>query len=321
MRLFSGIIAAAALAASSAAPAQEVTLSALSFLANESAFGKPFVDWAAEVNKEGAGVVKIDIRPSGSMPIFEMGNALKSGVLHFGSIAPTFYQNLLPLGDAIKLRTLPAEEIRKNGGHDFINQLHNDKANMWYLTTWGDNVPFHIYTREKKLETADFTGLRIRVTPVYRALIQSLGGSIVVIPPPELQAALERGVVDGYGWPLWDLKGLGVERYTKYRIDPGFYHTTQCFVMNLDKWRTLPKAAQDLLARKSAEFELKFAREAAAQNDLYREDQQKVGVSVVNLSSDVAAKYLKAAYDAGWEEATKLDPINAPKLRKLISKD
>jgi TRAP-type C4-dicarboxylate transport system substrate-binding protein len=91
--------------------------------------------------------------------------------------------------------------------------------------------------------------------------------------------------------------------------------------MNLDKWRTLPKAAQDLLARKSAEFELKFAREAAAQNDLYREDQQKVGVSVVNLSSDVAAKYLKAAYDAGWEEATKLDPINAPKLRKLISKD
>jgi TRAP-type C4-dicarboxylate transport system substrate-binding protein len=320
MKHISGLIAAALVAASAAA-AQEVTLSALSFLPNESAFGKPFVDWAAEVNKEGAGVVKIDVRPAGSIPVFEMGNALKTGVLHFGSTAPTFYQNLLPIGDALKLRTLPPEEIRKNGGWAFINQLHNEKANMWYLTTWGDNVPFHIYTREKKIEAADFSGLRIRVTPVYRALVQSLGGSIVVIPPPELQAALERGVVDGYGWPLWDLKGLGVERFTKYRIDPGFYHTTQCFVMNLDKWRALPKAAQDLLMRKAAAFEAGFASAAGPRNDQYREDQKNVGVNVVTLSGDAAARYLRAAYDAGWDEATKLDPVNAPKLRKFISKD
>jgi TRAP-type C4-dicarboxylate transport system substrate-binding protein len=136
-----------------------------------------------------------------------------------------------------------------------------------------------------------------------------------------LQAALERGVVDGYGWPLWDLKGLGVERYTKYRIDPGFYHTTQCFVMNLDKWRSLPKAAQDILLRKAAEFEANFARQAAAQNDRYREEQQKAGIAVVSLAGEAAARYRRAAYDAGWEEATKLDPVNAPQLRKFISKD
>jgi TRAP-type C4-dicarboxylate transport system substrate-binding protein len=320
--LFAAIAAAAAVAMSPASPsAQETVLSALSFLPNESAFGRPFTAWAAEVNREGAGLVKIDVRPAGSMPVFEMGNALKSGVLHFGSTAPTFYQSLLPVGDALKLRTLSAEDIRRNGGHDFINQLHNEKANMWYLTTWGDNVPFHIYMRERKIEKADFTGLRIRVSPVYRALVQTLGGTIVVIPPPELQPALERGVVDGYGWPLWDLKGLGVERYTKIRIDPGFYQTTQCFVMNLDKWRALPKAAQDLLARKSAEFELKFARAAAAENARYDEDQRKSGIAVSTLTGSDAQRYLKAAYEAGWEEAAKLDAVNAPKLRKLISKE
>jgi TRAP-type C4-dicarboxylate transport system substrate-binding protein len=301
--------------------AQETALSALSFVPNESAFGRPFTEWAAEVNREGAGLVKIDVRPSGSIPVFEMGNALKSGVLHLASTAPTFYQNLLPVGDALKLRTLPAEEIRRNGGHDFINQLHNEKANMWYLTTWGDNMPFHIYMRDKKIEKADFTGLRIRVSPVYRALVQALGGTIVVIPPPELQPALERGVVDGYGFPLMDLREFGVERYTKVRIDPGFYQTAQAFVMNLDKWRALPRAAQDLLARKSAEFELKFARAAAAENARYDEHQRKSGIAVATLTGSDAQRYLKAAYEAGWEEAAKLDAVNAPKLRKLISKD
>lgn len=307
--------------AAAGASAQETVLSALSFLPNESAFGRPFTEWAADVNKEGAGLVKIDIRPAGSIPVFEMGNALKTGVLHFGSTAATFYQNLLPIGDAIKLRTRTAQEIRANGGHDFFNQLHNEKANMWYLTTWGDNVPFHIYLRDRRIEKADLTGLRIRVSPVYRALVQALNGTVVVIPPPELLAGIERGVVDGYGWPLWDLRGLGIERFTKFRVDPGFYQTSQCFVMNLDKWRALPQAARDLLTRKAIEFETRFANEAAAVNARYEEEQKAAGIAVIKFAGAEAERYLRAAYDAGWEEAARLDPVNAPKLRSLISKN
>jgi TRAP-type C4-dicarboxylate transport system substrate-binding protein len=317
-----GSAAATLMALSPSAPsAQETVLSAVGFLPNDSEFGKPFVEFASRINREGAGLVRLDIRLAGSIPVFEMGNALKTGVLHFGFTAATFYQNLLPIGDAIKLRTRTTEEIHKNGGWDFFNQLHNERANMWHLSTWGDNVPFHIYTRDKKVEKADFTGLRIRVSPVYRALVQALGGTIAVIPPPELQPALERGVVDGFGWPLWDLKGLGVERYTKFRIDPGFYQTSQSFVLNLDKWRALPKAAQDLMTREAMAFEVKFARDAAAQNARYEDEQRRAGITVVTLSGAEAERYRRAAYDAGWEEAAKLDAVNAPKLRKLISKE
>jgi len=33
----------------------------------------------------------------------------------------------------------------------------------------------------------------------------------------------------------------------------------------------------------------------------------------------VAEDYLKLSYDAAWEEFMKLDPVNAPTLKKLIS--
>ena len=34
----------------------------------------------------------------------------------------------------------------------------------------------------------------------------------------------------------------------------------------------------------------------------------------------MAEEYLKKAYDSAWAEAEKLDPVNAPKLKKLITK-
>ncbi len=41
--------------------------------------------------------------------------------------------------------------------------------------------------------------------------------------PGEVYTALERGVVDGYGWPITGIFDLGWHEKTKYRVDPGFY--------------------------------------------------------------------------------------------------
>ena len=67
-------------------------------------------------------------------------------------------------------------EQRKNGTWDYINQLHNQKLNSQYLARQFHNVPFHIYLN-KKIDKLDFTGLKIRVTPVYRDIVEALGGT------------------------------------------------------------------------------------------------------------------------------------------------
>jgi TRAP-type mannitol/chloroaromatic compound transport system substrate-binding protein len=41
--------------------------------------------------------------------------------------------------------------------------------------------------------------------------------------PGEVYTALERGVVDGYGWPTAGIFDLGWHEKTKFRVDPGFY--------------------------------------------------------------------------------------------------
>ena len=41
--------------------------------------------------------------------------------------------------------------------------------------------------------------------------------------PGEVFTGLERGVVDGYGWPLLGIFDFGWQEKTKYRLEPGFY--------------------------------------------------------------------------------------------------
>ena len=55
--------------------------------------------------------------------------------------------------------------------------------------------------------------------------------------PGEVYTALERGVIDGYGWPIHALFDLNWQEKTKYRVDPGFYNAEVSLIMNLDKYK------------------------------------------------------------------------------------
>lgn len=311
---------ACALATACLAPAfaQETKLSGISFLRNNESFGWPFAEWVEDINKTGKGLVQIEIKAFGSIPVPEMGNAIKGGVVDIGNIPPTFYQNLLPVGDGIKMMTIPPEEVRKNGGFALLNKLHNEKVNAEVLCTYGYGVPFHLFLRDKKIDKADLTGLKIRVTPVYRAFFRALGAQVVVMPPIEVLTALERGVVDGYGWPIWDIKTPGWDKYTKFRVDPGFYYVAGMFIMNLDKWKSLRPDQRAFLSKKAEEFESYIPKIAPQKNAEYAKEQTDAGVQVIKLEGAEATKFVSAAYDAGWDEIIKIDPENGPKLKALI---
>jgi len=153
------------------------------------------------VNAEGKGTLQINfIGGPKAIPAFEVGNAVKTGVVDMALTTGAFYTNLMPEADALKLAQLPIAEQRKNGAFEYINQIWNQKANMYYLARMVEHQPFHLYLN-KEITKPDLTGLKIRITPVYRDFFQALNGNVVTTPPGEVYTALERGVVDGYGWP------------------------------------------------------------------------------------------------------------------------
>src|SRR5687768_18202813 len=51
--------------------------------------------------------------------------------------------------------------------YDLINKIWAEKANMRYLAKVVEFTPFHLYVN-KKIDKPDLTGLKIRITPVYR---------------------------------------------------------------------------------------------------------------------------------------------------------
>ena len=243
------VAAAAAFIALWIAPAaaQEVTLRAVTSFAEGTQFSKNFERFIEKVNADGKGVVKINyIGGPRAMPPFEVGNAVRTKVVDIANVTGAFYTNLMPEADGFKLVSKPMSEQRKNGTWEFINQLHNQKLNAQYLARQFHNVPFHIYLN-KKPDKLDFTGLKIRVTPVYKDIVEALGGTAITTPPGEVYTALERGVVDGYGWPVSGIFDLGWEKVTKFRLEPAFYSVEVNVLVNLDTWKGLTDAQRKVL--------------------------------------------------------------------------
>jgi TRAP-type transport system periplasmic protein len=309
-----------ALALTGAASAQEAHLRGVSAFAEKTTYSRGFEKFIDRVNAAGKGVIQITyIGGPKAMPPFEVGNALKNGVVDLANATGAFYTNLMPEADAWKLTQRPMAELRKNGGYDYMAKLYEQKMNAILLARVVDNNPFHLYLN-KKISAPDLTGLKLRITPVYRDFFQALGGTVVQTAPGEVYTALERGVVDGYGWPITGIFDLGWNERTKYRVDPGFYSAEVSILINKSVWDKLNDQQKAVLSKAAAEGEAEAAAEFAKENAADTEKQAKAGIETIKFDDAGTKKYLDTAYEAGWAGVTRQSLEHGPKLRTLFSK-
>ena len=315
-RLAGGVLATlACLSGVGQASAQEVTLKAVSAFNEQSFFSRHFEAFVKKVNEEGKGLVQINyLGGPQNMPPFEVGNAVRSGVVDMANVTGVFYTNLVPEALAMAFTEKTSAELRASGAHDFINTLMAEKG-LIYQARLSDHVPYHIYTN--KGFSGDLAGQKMRITPVYRDFFFALGATVVQTAPGEVYTALERGVVDGYGWPIGGMMDLGWQDKTKARVDPGFYSSENGILMNLARWNSLTQAQRDFLNKQFAWAEAQnagyldeIAKEAAAQT--------KAGVQVITLEGDALVRFKQAAYDAAWKRVKENSPQHGEKLQALF---
>lgn len=312
----SGLTALALAASLASATAQEVTLRAVTSFAEGTQFSKNFERFIEKVNKDGKGVVQINyIGGPRAMPPFEVGNAVRSKVVDMANVPGAFYTNLMPEADGFKLISKPMSEQRKNGTWALTNQLHNQKLNSYHLARQFHNIPFHIYLN-KKIDKLDFTGLKIRVTPVYRDIVQALGGTPITTPPGEVFTALERGVVDGYGWPVTGIFDLGWDKVTKFRMEPAFYSVEVNVLVNLDVWKGLNDKQRKVLSDAALWLEA-LDSENVALIKAERDRQAKAGIQPIDFGPAEAKKFLQQANDVAWKSVIAKSPDTGAKLRQL----
>jgi TRAP-type C4-dicarboxylate transport system substrate-binding protein len=302
----------------SAAQAQEVTLRLVSAFAENGIYVQRLQPWIQKFNAEGKGTLQINfIGGPKAIPPFEAGNAVKTGVVEIAMTTGAFYTNVMPEADFLKLTEIGIAEQRKNGAFDAINQVWNQKANMQYLGRVVESQPFHIYTN-KKVDKPDLIGQKIRITPVYREFFSALGATVITTPPGEVYSALERNVVDGYGWPIGGIFDFNWHEKTKFRIDPGFYDAEVSLVMNLAAYKKLSDAQRAYLNKQVLAFEAEntFWTKYAA-DEIAR--QEKAGIQAIKFDAATAKAFRDKAYQVAWEAAAKQSPDIAARFKPLFA--
>ena len=129
IRLLKAAALLAAAGFSAGALAQEVTLRLVSAFAENGIYVQRLQPWIQKFNAEGKGVLQINfLGGPKAIPTFEVGNAVKTGVVDMALNTGAFYTNVMPEADFLKLTQIPVAEQRKNGAFDAINKVWNEKA-------------------------------------------------------------------------------------------------------------------------------------------------------------------------------------------------
>jgi TRAP-type C4-dicarboxylate transport system substrate-binding protein len=302
-----------------AANAEELTLKAAVFVPPSTTYGIPFKRFVDHVNETGKGVLQIRIvgGPE-AVPADGQAQAVKNGVLDISAIPTAYYKSLMVEGDGQVLNDLSVAEQRKSGVYALLNKIANEKMNANYLTTYGVGVHFHFYVTKDMTVTKpeDLKGLRFRGQPNYAAMFKHYGIAGVNIAAPEVYTALERGTVQGYGWPLWGINDFGWDKLTKIRIDPGFYNVTVNVLMNKTRYDSLEPAQRKVLDDAVVWFEKDDLRYTAEKTAETLEQQAKAGIKVVDFGPD----WRKTAVDLSWEDLKKLSPDSIGQLQAMIAK-
>ncbi len=305
--------------------AEQIVLKALNAWPKNAAEGFTSLNFFLEsveqqIAKKYPGELKINLIGGPEVvKIQDQVQAVQTGMVDLVHTTNAYYVHLLPEVDAMKLSQLRPWEERESGAWAFYNELHEKKLGLYFVGRIGTDLPFNLYLT-KPIKTADLRGFNIRVSPMYLQLVKGLGGNPVVIPPTEVYTALERKVVDGYGWPAIGIREWGWEKHTKYIVEPSFYSGPHPIVMNLKTWNGLAQKFKDVINQAAMEAEKKTVA-------FYEEERKKeipilqqAGLQVIELPPGEREKFLKIADEEGWKDVLAKCPENGPKLRALLTR-
>lgn len=250
---------------------------------------------------------------------FEQGAALRDGTIDLLVATSSWTSSLWPMIEAydLILDQKPWDEDA-SGLTAFLEKGYAKHANAKFLGRDGLGVPVVFYTLFKPETVDDFRDRLIRVTPLHREAAVALGAQPVTMPPPDMYAALDRGTIDGLGWPTMGLQYQGVTKLLKYRIEPGFYQQKWAVLMNLDTWNSLSSETQDELLALIRDLQHETYDIELAQVAADTEAEKADGIEIVTLSDEEAERYRKITFEGKWSALKAANPEEAAELAEIM---
>jgi TRAP-type transport system periplasmic protein len=304
--------------------AQTVTLKVVTAWPKNSADNKTLAVFTEEMEKIVAkkcpGELKLNlVGGPEAVKTMDQVAATQKGMVDIVHTTNAYYTSVLPEADAMKLSDFMPWEERANGAWAYYNDLHEKKLGVHFLSNLNMGIKFQLYLL-KPIDKADLKGFNIRVSPMYLQLVKGLGGNPVVIPPPDVYTALERKVVDGYGWLSVGIMDYGWEKVTKYFVDLPFYTAVHPILVNLASWQKLAPKYRDVLTEAAQEAEKKVIPYYQEMEKGERAKLIAAGLKSIELPPAEKKRFLEVADEEAWKDIIAKCPETGPALRKLLTK-
>jgi TRAP-type transport system periplasmic protein len=309
------------------AEAATATLKVTTCLQRSHNFTQAFLKTYLEPLDAEHGAVKLDYLGGPEVtPYQEQGSALKRGLVDMILCPAAYYGGLFGAARLPGAQNVSIAEIKKNGAWQMMETAWEKNLNA-HIVAWVFSKGQIFYTYMVKKPTPsdktglDLKGLKIRSTGLYNPFLKAMGATVVVMAPGDVYAGLQRGVVDGLCWPWGSISQYGWQRFIKYRVTPSFFGASQLLLVNLDKWKSLDKAQQEMLDRQAEIFATKGSDYVVKTN---KEDDAKLeaaGVKDIELKGAARAAYLDTIYGAKWKQNDGLHySVDYQKLKPLLYK-
>ena len=258
-----------------------------------------YENWAKTLKEQSEGHIRIKLYYDGSLAsASEVADAVKSGAVDIGWIFTTFYDNEFPLTDITKF---PFQGFGEGVSttetlwdlYEKYDELRSEWSDYELLFLYAN--PGYLFASDTEISLPwDLSGLVLRTStgPVVD-LINSQGGSAVVMDPSEICEALEQHVINGFVFEPAGIMNYNVQNAAKlYYTTNRFFNTSIALVMNKDKWSRLPDELKEIFINNSGrEGSILAAQDFEDTADASVEEIEKAGNTWVDLTGGEIALF------------------------------
>lgn len=249
------LLAISALSEAGTAGAQTIELKLSHFIPPNHTFHKWAVAWTQQLEKDSGGRLKFTIYPNGQLvgPPNRQFDAARNGVT---DIAFTLHGVTPGRYAMTELANLPFTWPKAGSGSSITGPRMTELGQQYlaaehqglrilYMSV-ANPVVFYSKVPIRKLE--DFKGLKIRYAGVQnKSLVDGLGAVPLLVPPPESQDALSKGIVEVAMFPHEAGVAYDLGSVVKYAVEPPAATATFALVMNPAKYDSLPADLKALI--------------------------------------------------------------------------
>lgn len=239
------------------APSEVIELKYASAFPPPAPISKVAQSWADQIEELSGGRLKMTCFFGGSLVgSDEMYRAVESGITDVGHYTMGTDPGLTPLNLVITLPFLglPSQAAGGPIHEELFNkfpELQKEYQGMKILSLCAAPPETMHFTNKEVHVPEDLRGMKIVATGKWWSeALKDVGAAVVSIPAQDLYMSFERGLAEGHIFNFIGARSLKTLELYKYHTifgEGGCFMTTMQFMMNIDKWNSLPPDLQQIL--------------------------------------------------------------------------